>query len=284
MNSLDTLRVGEIAYTNCFNIFHCLRRRLPAPGVEFHAAPPAELNALLSRGGIDLSISSSIEYARRARDYCLLPRFCIGAEGRIWSIRLFSRLPLSGLDGRDVVLTGESETTVVLLKIILSKFLGFRNTFRTEFTDLEPALENAPAVLLIGDKALAAGRRAAPGIHVYELSEIWREHTGLPFVFALWTLRREALELKAGPLSVFWNALQAAHREMREPDETLVRAILEARPFLDRETVLQYWRLISYELTENHLQGLREFYRMAHELGEAPRPPVLEFCDPAKSA
>ncbi len=284
MNSLNTLRVGEISYTNCFNIFHCLRRRLPAPGVEFHTAPPAELNALLSRGEIDLGISSSIEYARHSRDYCLLPSYCIGAEGEIWSIRLFSRLPLSGLNDREIVLTGESETTVVLLKIILSRFLGFRNTFRTEFTDLETALENAPAVLLIGDKALAAGRRAAPDINIYELSEIWREHTGLPFVFALWTLRREALELKAGPLSVFWGALQTAHREMQRPDEMLISAILEARPFLDRDTVLQYWRLISYELTENHLRGLHEFYRLAHELGEAPRPPVFEFCDPAKSA
>jgi chorismate dehydratase len=284
VDSRNSLRVGEISYTNCFNIFHCLRRRLPAPGVEFHAAPPAELNALLSRGEIDLSISSSIEYARRAREYCLLPRYCIGAAGEIWSIRLFSRLPLSGLNGRDVVLTGESETTIVLLKIILSKFLGFRNTFRTEFTDLEPALENAAAVLLIGDKALAAGRRAAPGIHVYELSEIWREHTGLPFVFALWTLRREALEAKAAPLAMFWRELQRAHEELKNPDEALVAAILAARPFLDRATVLRYWQLISYELTEAHIRGLAEFYRLAHELGEAPEPPELRFCEPGRSA
>ncbi len=278
------LRVGEISYTNCFNIFHCLRRSLPAPGVEFHAAAPAELNHLLSRGGIDLSISSSVEYARHAGDYFLLPRYCIGATGPIWSIRLFSRVPIGELDGREVILTGESETTVVLLKIILSKFYGFRNTFRTELTDLEPALDRAPAVLLIGDKALAAGMRAQAGINVYELSEIWLERTGLPFVFALWTLRREALAAKAAPLAMFWRELQRAHEELKNPDEALVTAILAARPFLDRATVLRYWQLISYELTGRHLQGLAEFYRLAHELGEAPEPPELRFCEPARPA
>ncbi|MCE5271642.1 menaquinone biosynthesis protein [bacterium] len=278
------LRVGEISYTNCFNIFHCLRRGLPAPGVEFHAAAPAVLNHLLSHGGIDLSISSSVEYARHADDYFLLPRYCIGATGPIWSIRLFSRVPIDELDGREVVLTGESETTVVLLKIILSKFYGFRNTFRTELTDLEPALERAPAVLLIGDKALAAGMRAPAGVHIYELSEIWLAHTGLPFVFALWTLRREALSAKAAPLAMFWRELRRSHEELKHPDEALVAAILAARPFLDRATVLRYWQLISYELTEAHLQGLREFYRLAHALGEAPEPPELRFCEPDRLA
>lgn len=277
------LRVGEISYANCFNIFHYLRRQFPVPGVSFVAAPPAELNSRLRRGLIDLSPSSSIEYARHADDYYLLPRYCIGSRGPIWSIRLFSRLPVEDLDGSTVVLTGESDTTVVLLRIILSRFYGFTNRFVTEYTDLEEALSKAPAVLLIGDKALAGGTRAPAGVRVYELSELWQAHTGLPFVFALWTLRRDAARARAEQLGAFWRALESAHQRIASPDDELVEAALASRSFLDREMILEYWRLVCYELTPEHLRGLTEFYRLAVEIGQAKSTPRLEFYDPEKN-
>jgi len=271
--------IGEITYTNCFPIFYHLRRNDVLSGVRFVAGTPARLNAALRSGELDLCPGSSVEYACRPGQYLLLPRFCIGSVKAIWSIRLFSRLPLEQLDGKSVVLTGESGTSVLLCRIILGRFLGFKNEFRSETTGLDQALERADAVLLIGDRALAAGPQAEK-LYSYDLGSIWYERTGLPFVFALWTLRREAAKTHTAELKEFWPALCEAHRKLSDPDEELVSGALETRPFLTRTKVKEYWRLISYELSNEHLKGLELFYRLGNEIGALGTPPKIRFYEP----
>ena len=243
---------------------------------------PAELNSLLHQGRIDLCLSSSIEYARHSELYLLLPRFCIASAGPVPSIRLFSRLPLDRLDGAKVILTAESETTWVLCRIILERFLGFHNRFTTRKTDLEDALGEAEAVLLIGDRALAA-QNHAEGIHSYDLSTIWQEHTGFPFVFALWTLRAEKVLTHRETLVELWSALCKAHQAINQPDDQLIRAVLAEKTFFTRDQLLHYWGLICYELSEAHLQGLRLFYRLAQELNFLAQSPEIKFYDPEKN-
>lgn len=270
------LSVGEITYTNCFPIYYHLRHRCELSGVRFVTGSPARLNAALRKGELDLCPSSSIEYARYPERYLLLPRFCIGSVKTIWSISLFSRLPIEQLDRKTVVLTGESDTSGTLCRIILGRFMGFDNEFKTEITDLEEALEKADAVLLIGDRALAASRRVGD-LYSYDLGSIWHEQTGLPFVFALWTLHENAARIHAEMLKEFWQALCEAHRSISHPDEELVRSALKAKPFLTTASVKEYWRVISYELSQDHLKGLKLFYRLGNELGVLGSQPEIRF-------
>jgi len=268
--------VGEIPYTNCFPIYYHLRHRCELSGVRFVAGSPACLNAALCKGELDLCPSSSIEYARHPEGYLLLPRFCIGSVKTIWSIRLFSRMPIEQLDRKTVVLTGESDTSVILCRIILGRFMGFDNEFRTEIIDLEEALEKADAVLLIGDRALAAGRRLG-NLYSYDLGGIWHQQTGLPFVFALWTMREDAARTHAEILKEFWQALCEAHRSISSPDEELVSSALKAKPFLTPTLVKEYWRMISYELSQEHLKGLKLFYSLGNEIGALESQPEIRF-------
>ena len=154
--------------------------------------------------------------------------------------------------------------------------MGFKNEFTTEIADLEEALERAEAVLLIGDRALAAGKRADK-LYSYDLGSIWYQHTRLPFVFALWVLRENAVRTHAVALEEFWNALKEAHRSILNPDEELVGDALKTRPFLSCSSIQEYWRLISYELSEEHLKGLKLFYRLAKEIGALNSQPEIRF-------
>ncbi|HUU28701.1 MAG TPA: menaquinone biosynthesis protein, partial [archaeon] len=269
------LRIGEIPYTNCYNIYYYLKRKYPVPGVEYLSGTPARLNALLRSSAIDLCLSSSIEYARGAGKYLLLPGFCIGSRGPVQSIRLFSSLPIEKLNGSRIVLTDESATSVILCRIILSRFLGCSNQFTTRKADLEEALRISDAVLLIGDRALAAGTRAK-NLYIYELNTIWQEHTGFPFVFALWTLRAEAVKETGEILKAFWRSLKKVHREIEKPDEELIRTVLAEKPFFTRQRLLEYWSYICWELSESHLRGLELFYRLAHESGYLPGSPEIK--------
>ncbi|MEA2062194.1 MAG: menaquinone biosynthesis protein [Gemmatimonadota bacterium] len=274
------LRIGEITYTNCFPIYYHLRNRSGTGTAEFVPGSPARLNELLRSGKLDLCPSSSVEYARDPERYFILPRFCIASTGTVRSIRLFSRLPLEELDGGRVVLTGESATSVVLCRIILGHFLGFDNDFTTGLSDLDQALDQADAVLLIGDRALAAGmRRDRPGLYSYDMGEIWHERTGLPFVYALWTLNETVARTQADMqmLNEFWQSLCEAHRALPEADEEIISSLLRKKPFLTRSGVTEYWRLISYRLTGKHLEGLDLFYSLGHETGLVPAPPEIRF-------
>ena len=33
-----------------------------------------------------------------------------------------------------------------------------------------------------------------PGLNIYDLGELWHTYTGLPFVYALWLIRKESID------------------------------------------------------------------------------------------
>lgn len=272
----NILRVGEIPFTNCCNVFYYLKRKYPVPGVEYRQGTPSELNTCLRRGQIDLCLSSSIEYAHGQGGYLVLPHYCLGSKHQLPSILLFSRLPLENLNGARIVLTAESSTTSVLCRIILGHFFGFSNEFITRNADLEDALEDAGAVVLIGDRALAARHRATD-VQAWDLSSVWEEHTSLPFVFALWIIRTEAASEKKNILADFTRSLENAHRDIQNPDEDLVQWVLREKTFFTRASLIDYWGHIAYHLTEEHFQGLKLFYRLAYEAGQIPSIPEINF-------
>ena len=278
----NTLRVGEISFTNCENIFYYLRNRYCPDGVSYHRGTPAVLNRMLRSGEIDLSISSSIEYARDSSRYLVLPGAGIGSRGALPSIRLFSRLPLDSLDGCRVGLSDESDTTVTLCRLILGHLLGYSNDYVTLAAGLERAMDDVDAMVLIGDKALEADSRTdTEDLFSYDLSVLWQQHTGVPFVFALWILRRDAAERLAENIAGFWRALDALHGDILPPDEELVARVLHSRPFLNRDTLLAYWETIAYRLSPAHMEGLRLFYRLSAEAGLLESIPEIEFYKPA---
>ena len=275
------LRVGEINFTNCDHIYYYLKNRYRPRGVSYFPGPPAVLNRMLRDAEIDLCLSSSYEYAQNAGQYYVLPDYGIGSRGALPSIRLFSRVPLDSLDGARIGLTAESGTTVVLCRIILQHFLGYENEYTTLASDLERSLESSEAMVLIGDKALAADSRAgSEDLFSYDLSRLWEHYTGLQFVFALWILRKDAAERLAPQLTEFWRAVHETHRDMENPEEKLVRQVLERKPFLTEKTLLSYWATIAYRLDKSHIEGLHLFYRLAAEAGMLDRVPELEVYDP----
>ena len=123
------LTIGQITYANCTPIFHELLKEVPADRYRMVRGVPAVLNGMLRQGEIDLCPSSSIEYGRRADRYYLLPDLSISAIGPVKSVFLFSRVPIAELGGQIIGLTSESETSVVLLRILLQKYHGVTARF-----------------------------------------------------------------------------------------------------------------------------------------------------------
>jgi chorismate dehydratase len=231
---------------------------------------------LLTKGEIDLCPSSSIEYGKSYEKYLLLPDLSISSWGAVNSVFLFSRIPLNGLDGATVCLTSESETSVALLKIILTKYCGFTNSFVSEELDeTDSVLNTYPAALLIGNTAMKwAAKRS--GLYRYDLGEVWKSLTGLPFVFALWIIREDAVTAKRNEVSLISERLKQAKKIAFTLLEEIAAECSE-RFWIGKEELLYYWKNISYDMTPHHVHSLQTFFRYAKDIGILKVEPELRF-------
>lgn len=271
-----SLRVGRIPYANLVPIFHALTTHFSLEDVRFVSGTPSELNRKLRSGRLDISPSSSIEYAKHPDRYLLCPDISIASRSKVMSVLLLSNDPLSRIPDGPIAVTRASDTSVVLLEILLRESLGKRNRLlRTAFPPGK-ALRHYPAYLAIGDEALQA-RISGTAKHVTDLGEWWRRETGTPFVFALWIVSREALPRRREALLGFARTLLTAKRIARE-SLTRPEHLLIGPDWMPKEMRTAYWRNLSYDLKEEK-QGLVKFYRLAKKIGRIPSAPPLRFLE-----
>jgi len=270
-----TLTVGHITYANCAPFFHYLA----AAGFSGRIVPgvPAELNRLLAGGAIDVSPSSSFEYARNWRDYLLLPGHSISARGPVRSVLLFSPCPLEELEGKEIALTGESATSVNLLHVLLKEFLRHRQVLlRVPGRPVEELLAEGRPALLIGDRALKAAREKRADQFVHDLGELWTRFTGLPFVFALWILRLKSAREKREEVIDLLGQLSEARSRAFASLENLAAESPE-RVWMGEKGLAEYWRCMSYDLGGDHIAGLRLFFRLSVKYGLLEDLPEIRF-------
>jgi len=185
------LRSGRIVYTNdlpVYTAFDTGAVRFPGALV---ADMPANLNAALLDGRLDLGPISAFHFALYAERFALLPHICIGSRKDVWSVVCVSREPLPRLDGATIAITSESASGRNLLRVLLERRYGVRATFE-ESADPYAAAERGQPALLIGDRAIDA-RHAFPRLNVHDLGTAWHEWTGLDMVYAVWAVRRDVL-------------------------------------------------------------------------------------------
>jgi len=270
-----TLRIGRIAYLNVAPYFHFLREAGFAG--EIVAGVPSELNTMLAGGLIDACPSSSFEYGVHAADYYLLPGHSISSIGPVHSVLLFTPGPLNELSGLEIAITGESATSINLLKILLGEFCGVGNvSFKVPDGPVEDLLGAGRSCLLIGDRALAAARTCPAGFQVIDLGALWYHFTGLPFVFALWILRREAAAAFPEEIGRLAGQLDESRRHAFRCLQEMAAQLSVGTGFPVKE-LESYWRCMSYDLTAGHMEGLRLYFTLCRKHGLLDTVPDFHF-------
>ena len=264
-----TVRLGVIDYLNVAPVYARIRADLREAGagaaIETLAGVPAEMNAALAHGRVDVSNVSSFAFGVHAREWLLVPHLSVAARGRVDSVLLFSwHDDWRSLNGRSIALTEHSATSVELVKALAANRYHTAPTFVTAPGDLNAMLATHDAALLIGDRALVErhARReiAGRGIpHVFDLAAEWGEWTGLPFVFAVWAVRTDRAEAVRQS-----GVIQALHASKAWGLEHLeeIAAPYAARLGLPASTCTDYLRLLDYDLSAKDLVGLRTFLEL----------------------
>lgn len=270
------LTLGHIIYSNCFPVHAgIVTGQVPFP-FKIVEGIPTELNRLLYEGKVDVSPSSSIEFAMNPGRYLLLPGFSITSRDRAMSIILQSRIPIADLSGRTVALTTASATSVVLLRVLLELQAGLSPNYTLFEQGVEDPSDRADAILTIGDFALTQ-TATAEYPNLYDLGALWHEFTGLPFVFALWQVNYRK-NIQKDLVALCSNLIQSKQYGMSRLREL---ADGHAGRFgLPPDVLFAYWNSFSYDLGEAEQKGLLAYYGYAAEIGAINAVPDLRFWEP----
>jgi len=269
------VRVGRIEFVNCFPLYHHFERELEARGVGAAIVEgyPAALNEMLEEGAIDVTVSSSIAFARNADAQILLPQVSISSYGAVDSIQLFARTPLAQI--RRVALTEKSATSICLLKVLCREW-GIKPEFAPRRGPLSEVLEDFDALLLIGDEALHLLRvEAYP--HHFDLGAEWKSVTGLPMVYAVCAARRDFVDARPEAAAAVGDALLASRDACAAAPGITAAAAAQVYDFSQRY-LMEYFDKLKFGFTPEYRAGLQEFYSRAAAIGELGRVPDLEAC------
>ncbi|WP_319761338.1 menaquinone biosynthesis protein [Maridesulfovibrio sp.] len=273
---MENVKVGRISYLNVLPIYHPLETGLIENNFEFVYGPPAKLNKMMSEGLMHISSNSCIEYLRHSEQYLLLPDLAIGSRGPVQSVIMISRKPLEQLKGCNVLVSAQTHTSAALLKILLSEYIPLNASYTTgNATEILEAGELPEAILCIGDEALNL-RKHEEYPYIFDLGEEWIRWTGLPFIFGIWTVRRDS-----------------AHREdVKQAIRDLIRAkkwgqanieqicqMTADKTMLNLEESRSYYDGLVYDLGKTEIEGLKVFAKYLLKTEQISHIPDLEFIE-----
>jgi chorismate dehydratase len=255
-------RVGHIQFLNCVPLYWGLARTGALLDLELTKDTPEKLSAQLVAGDLDIGPITLMEYLKHADELIALPDIAVGCDGPVMSCVIVSQLPLERLDGQRVALGSTSRTSVRLAELLLAERYGVAPDYYRCPPDLALMMQEAEAAVLIGDAALRASLHDAPrlGLAVHDLGQMWKDWTGLPFVFAVWAVRRDYLAAHPQAVHAVHEAfLTSRDLSLEEVDKVAEQA---ARwESFDREVLRRYFTTLYFSLGAEQLAGITEFAR-----------------------
>jgi chorismate dehydratase len=265
-------RFGMVNYINTTPIYEVWKEQVQRPDWPVTEAPPAQLNGLLAAGQLDLGFISCYEYAARPEQYKIMADLSISATGPVGSVFMFSSVPPEQLNGKKVLMTGQSKTSVWLLRIILEDFFSVSPEYTSGeiFAKRRPEEEPA-AVLVIGDEALRlATDTASPYPVRLDLAEFWNQQTGLPFVFSVCAVREDFLATAEDTARELHQTLLSCRDQGRKRLPELSKRAARRIP-MDPTACLHYLQAMEYDLGPAKLEALEKFFSRLIRHGAASK-------------
>jgi chorismate dehydratase len=246
MRFMERIRVGSVSFLNAKPLIYGLEE---AGDIDLRLAVPSRLLEGLRGGGLDVALLPVIDYQRMA-GLCIVPSGGIGCDGETLTVRIFSKCPVRQI--RTLACDTDSHTSVALARVIFAERYGMRPTF-VDWTREEA--QPCDAKLLIGDKVVC---EEPPGFeHQIDLGSAWKELTGLPFVFAVWTARK-GVDLRDLP-----RRLTEAKRAGLANVEGIVERHAVGRGW-PAGLALQYLTVyLKFDVGERQLEAIRLFHQLA---------------------
>jgi chorismate dehydratase len=267
----NRLRVAAISFLNpaplLYNFEHEPAQSALKQRYDVHYTLPSQCAEQLRTGEADLGLIpiAALPYLPQVE---AVPGCTIASLDRVRSIQLVVKPGIALHEIRTLATDAASRSSAAYVRLILHHFYAAHPQVHDEAADLGHMFQTSDAALLIGDPALLAleGHNTASqyaGHTWYDIAELWRQHTGLPWVAAVWAVRTEALTRTGITADQLTADLQASRDNGLAHIETLV-AEWQPRLPLSAGTIRNYLTTnIHYRLNGQCLEAINRFYELA---------------------
>jgi len=275
--AIPPVNLGRIVYMNVAPVYYGINNGLKPDWLNIVSEPPSILNNMMEKEALDISPVSSVAYAKHQDEWLLLPDLSIACHGRVMSVILVSKKPFENLTNNKVIITDKSAAAAELVKLffITKKVKPVFETMPIQCPD--EIKKHAEAALIIGDKALKE-KWHVHFDHVYDLGQMWLELTGLPFVFALWAVRKSFADKKPETVSSIIKLFNLSKEEGKKNLEDIAAKASEILG-IDIDICRKYYELLNYNLDPLQLKGLRTFFEKLYHEKILPQKVQLRFFD-----
>lgn len=247
---MSKIRVGIVNYLNTKPLLFGLDRHPFAGRIELIGDYPSNLAGLLANDEIDIGLIP-VAAIPELPAYHIIGNYCIGTEGEIASVALFSEVPMH--DIKKVYLDYQSRSSVALLKYLMRESWGISpEIIETSDESYRKEIKGTSAGLVIGDRAFEQRKIST---FIYDLGSEWRSITGLPFVFATWISKKEIPEAFIHDFDEA-NALGLQH----------IDEIVAKNPFGLYDLRKYYTLHLSYRLDDKKRKSLSRFLTLIKDI------------------
>ena len=237
-------RIGAVSYLNTRPLLLGMEHTPFKDRIELIKSYPAKIAQELLDGTIDIGLVP-VAIMPLLTNPQIVSKYVIGTEGEVASVALFSQVPMEQIER--VYLDYQSRTSVALAKVLLAQYWNKNVEFIAATEGYIDQISGTTAGVIIGDRALASLDQFD---HIYDLGLTWKQHTGLPFVFAAWVANK--------PIPAdFIEAFDVANGYGLTHLDEVIALIPASEQVYDLHKY--YTENISYELTQEKRKGLDKF-------------------------
>jgi chorismate dehydratase len=241
------LKISAVSYLNTIPFIHGLKQSELIKTIDLQLDYPSICADKLINGTVDLALVP-VAVIPKLKEAYIISDYCIGANGAVDTVCLYSDVPIEEIES--IALDYQSRTSVALLRVLLKEYWQYNPELKKANVGFEENIKGNHAALVIGDRAFALNTKHA---YIYDLSVIWKEMTGFPFVFAAWVANTKL------PQDFIISFNKALEKGLSNIDKALA---LEGDSYPNCENPEDYLNnKISYSLDSEKQKGMELFLR-----------------------
>ena len=242
---MSKIKISAVSYTNTLPFLQGINASEKLLGqIDLSVDVPAECARKVIQDEADLGIIP-IAALTRIPNYYIITDYCIGSNGAVDSVFIFASKPISEI--KSLRLDLQSRTSNGLARILLKNYWK---------QDVSVFMEgDADAYVLIGDRTFGK-KETVP--YVYDLGEIWKDYTGLPFAFAVWVSNKKLSDQ-------FVADFNAA---LKEGVSHSTDVIVDLKPYDNFDYRKYLTEYLDFNLDENKKKAIALYLELYKELEE----------------
>ncbi len=254
------MKIALVEFLNAYPLYYALKENIIRNDFEFLSYPPSICASLLRKSEVDIGNVPIVEYAN-SDNYKIIKDCCISSNKEVKSVVLFLNKPLNKI--KIVKLDKNSNTSVALTKVLFK----FKYNMSVDYT-----YEGyADCELVIGDKALKRIKAEPKKNNRLDLAVEWHQMTSLPFVFAAWIANKDITNdtKRLLVLSKEWG---------KNNTDRICESFVKKCNIIENNECKNYLtKNISYDLTDEKIESIKEFFKYAYKCQAIKNNPKLKI-------